>query len=63
MVYQTETIPILLLAFQMRFLPTQRYASAVFAVIACRSVRPSQVVVVPRLNISRKQCSTIAQGL
>ena len=36
------------------FLPARRYASAVFAVIACPSVRPSQVGVMPkRINVYR----------
>jgi len=48
-----------------RFLPARRYASAVLAVIACPSVRLSQVgVLLRRLNLeSCKQRHTIAQGL
>jgi len=43
----------------------RRYASAVYAVILCLFVRPSQADTVPkRLNVgSRKHHRTIAQGL
>ena len=43
----------------------RRYASAVYAMVVCLSVRPSQVgVLLKRLNIGkRKQRRTIAQGL
>jgi len=44
--------PMLKAISDFQFLPARRYASAVFAAIACPSVRLSQVGVVPkRLNI------------
>jgi len=43
----------------------RRYASAVYAVVVCLSVRPSQAsTVLKQLNIwSRKLCHTMAQGI